>query len=295
MKDKKDKLFFILISILLLAGIYVGLYPILSDMNNTMDQKDIILSYNNDIINLSDEAIAEEFAKCHAYNEKLYDKWKTSIFQYQGSKKTDEEYESLLNTRQTMGYVNIPSINVNVPIVHGTKDDDLDSSAGHLYQTSLPVGGNNTKAIIAAHTGLPSARLFSDLDKMKVGDYFYIHVLNKTLCYQVTEINICMPEEEFHYMQIEEGRDLCTLYTCTPYGINDHRLIITGEHRESMDTTDIKNITDENIETQTDNSKMKVKYYIILFSPLAAYGIFLIIFIIIKKYKNKNKKKEVIE
>jgi len=294
----KDKIFYILISILLLAGIYIGLYPVLSDMHSTINQKDVILSYNKDIINLSDSAIAEEFKKCYTYNEKIYNMWKTSIFQYQGAKKTDKEYESLLNTKQTMGYINVPSANITVPIVHGTKDEDLDDNAGHMYLSSLPVGGKNTKAIIAAHTGLPSAKLFSDLNKVKVGEYFYVHVLNKTLCYKIVEINVCMPEEEFHYLQIEPGRDLCTLYTCTPYGINDHRLIVTGEHIESMDTIDEKNISEDNITTSTDSISLQIKFYVLLFSPIVLYLIIMSTIIIIKKKKNKNKnkneKKEVI-
>ena len=244
----KQNIFYLIIGLIVLVAIYIGLYPTISNYYWQSKQTQTIESYNdalkantqNDIINARNQAIQ--------YNEKLYKTYKNKLFTYQGANKTDDEYESILNVSNIMGYIEIPKIDVYLPITHGTKSADLDSMVGHLYQSSIPIGGNNTHAILSAHTGLAQARLFTDLDKLKINDKFYIYVLDRKLCYKVIDINVCTPEEDYHYMQIEPNKDLISLYTCTPYGINDHRLIAKGQHITSED--EILEIPKDNVESE---------------------------------------------
>lgn len=287
--NKKDKIFYIIIFTVIIIGCYIGLYPKITDSYNEMNQTQTLISYNKDMLDLSQETINQELEKAYKYNEKIYEMWKNTMFTYQGStkSKSDKEYESLLATQNIMGYVEIESIGIKLPIVHGTVESDLDSMAGHMYLSSLPVGGENTKSIIAAHTGLPTAKLFSDLDKMHTGDHFYICIFNKKLYYEVkSEPIVCVPEEEYHYLQIEEGKDLVALYTCTPYGINDHRLIVIGERDASKDIVE-DTIKNETIEINNQNTMSIVKFYGFLLGPAILY-IGIILYIILKKKKPKN-------
>lgn len=279
---KKDKLISIIVGTIVLIAIYIGLYPTISNYYWQSKQTSTIYSYNETLKNTTKEKIQQLKDRADKYNEQLYEKFKTSIFTYQGSSATDENYESQLNMISTsMGYIEIPKINVYLPIAHGTKTEDLDSMAGHLYQSSLPVGGTNTHAIISAHTGLAQTKLFTDLDQLSIGDEFYIYTLNKKLCYKVVEINVCTPEEDYHYMQIEPGKDLVSLYTCTPYGINDHRLIIKGEHDTSKDK--ILEVPKDDIEVKNQNRTNVVMFYVLIGVPLLLYGTY--IFIILRKGK----------
>lgn len=281
----KNKLINLLIGFIILVAVYIALYPTISNYYWQSKQTATIESYNDAIKHTTQEEIETIRNNAIKYNEELYKRFKTSVFTYQGSNKTDEDYESQLNLSKTMAYIEIPKINLYLPIVHGTKASDLDSMVGHLYLTSLPVGGENTHSIISAHTGLAQSKLFTDIDKLKVGDKFYIYVLDKKLCYQVVETNVCMPAEDFHYMQIEDGKDLISLYTCTPYGINDHRLIVKGEHLSSEDIT--LEIPKDNMEVENQNKTAITLFYVLLLSPFVCYIIYTVI---IMKGKKKPKK-----
>ena len=282
----KQNIFYLIIGLIVLVAIYIGLYPTISNYYWQSKQTQTIESYNdalkantqNDIINARNQAIQ--------YNEKLYKTYKNKLFTYQGANKTDDEYESILNVSNIMGYIEIPKIDVYLPITHGTKSADLDSMVGHLYQSSIPIGGNNTHAILSAHTGLAQARLFTDLDKLKINDKFYIYVLDRKLCYKVIDINVCTPEEDYHYMQIEPNKDLISLYTCTPYGINDHRLIVKGEHITSED--EMLEIPKDNVEVQNLNKTSIILFYLFILIPIILYIIYAII-LCIKKPKNDKK------
>ena len=282
----KQNIFYLIIGLIVLVAIYIGLYPTISNYYWQSKQTQTIESYNdalkantqNDIINARNQAIQ--------YNEKLYKTYKNKLFTYQGANKTDDEYESILNVSNIMGYIEIPKIDVYLPITHGTKSADLDSMVGHLYQSSIPIGGNNTHAILSAHTGLAQARLFTDLDKLKINDKFYIYVLDRKLCYKVIDINVCTPEEDYHYMQIEPNKDLISLYTCTPYGINDHRLIAKGQHITSED--EILEIPKDNVEVQNLNKTSIILFYLFILIPIILYIIYAII-LCIKKPKNDKK------
>ena len=169
------------------------------------------------------------------YNEQIKQESVPDAFSIRDGQ-TDPVYESLLNLNGDgmMGYVEVPVIGQNIPIYHYTTEDSLQKGAGHLFGSSLPVGGESTHCILSAHRGLPSASLFSDLDQLEEGDHFLIHVLNETLCYEVDKISVVKPEETSS-LAVEEGKDLVTLVTCTPYGVNTHRLLVRGIRTEYVE------------------------------------------------------------
>ena len=224
--------------IVLVAGIGIILYPTVSDWLNSYHQSRAIVNYVVAVEETDSAAIQALLDEAHAYNERLATKSNRHIM-------TDEEkaeYESLLDLTGTgvMGYVQIQRINVDYPIYHGMNEGVLQVAIGHLEGSSLPVGGESTHAVISGHRGLPRARLFTDLDKLVEGDTFTITVLDQTITYEVDQIRIVLPED-LSNLEIEPGKDYCTLVTCTPYGINTHRLLVRG-HR-------IDNIAEEKLIT----------------------------------------------
>ena len=209
----------------LFLGIGIMAYPTVSDWWNSLHQSRAIASYVEQVESADDEKTREMLARAAAYNEALAKKENRLLM-------TEEEkalYRSLLDVSGTgiLGYLQIPVIGVNLPIYHGTEEAALQVAVGHLEWTSLPVGGESTHAVVSGHRGLPSARLFTDLDKMTVGDVFLVTVLNQTLTYQVDQIRIVKPDE-IQDLAIVEGQDYMTLLTCTPYGINTHRMLVRG-------------------------------------------------------------------
>lgn len=198
-------------------------YPAVSGYLNARDQASQISTYSDQSDTLSTEERKQMLSDARAWNEFLYQQQKGIAVS------TDYEYTELLDIGNgIIGTVEIPKIDVNLAVYHGTDDDVLSSGAGHLEDSSLPVGGENTHTVITGHTGLPSAKLFTRLDEMKKGDLFYINVLNETYAYEVDTIETVLPEKADY--SIVTGKDLATLVTCTPYGINSHRLLVTG-HR----------------------------------------------------------------
>lgn len=228
----KKHLSTILLILIFFVGLSVLLYPTVSNWWNVRHSTQVISSYQDAVDSLTEADYSEIFAAAEKYNEELAADPSAFYINYKV-----EGYEDTLDITGTgiMGYITIDKINVELPIYHGTSEGVLQVGAGHLEGTSLPVGGVNTHCVISAHRGLPSATLFSNLDKLEVGDTFQITVLNQVYTYEVDDISIVLPEE-VDKVQIEEGKDLCTLLTCTPYGVNTHRLLVTG-HRTSTDTT----------------------------------------------------------
>ena len=220
-------------SILLYVGYILIIMPFLFDQYSRIGQTTQIKTYDNLIDNLDDEIIQKQFALSSDYNAKLSKKYVNEMYRYSSTTDYDEEYLQLpLNDNEQICTIIIPKINVNLPVGHGTQDDLLQVMAGHLYGTSLPVGGPSTHAVIAAHSGLRSSELFSRLDELVIGDEIDILVLNELHSYKVKEINVVLPDECDQYMQIIPDEDLITLYTCTPYGINTHRLLVQAERVE---------------------------------------------------------------
>lgn len=231
MKKKTNTFLIILI---FLAGLSLLLYPFVANQWNNYRQKRLISNY--DEVVAKKEAAGEidykaEMEKARAYNEALLPSILPDSFAVAEASEEDDVYMSCLNIADDgmMGKIEIPKIKVNLPIYHTTEDEVLEKAAGHLEGSSLPVGGENTHSVISAHRGLPSATLFTDLDQLKEGNHFLIHVLDQTLCYEVDQISVVEPKET-ESLAVERGEDLVTLLTCTPYGVNSHRLLVRG-HR----------------------------------------------------------------
>lgn len=224
----------IILIVLFLIGLSLLLYPTLSDYWNSFHQTKAISSYSEIVADLDDETYERLWKEAQQYNKTLVGRGAS----YTLSKAEQKKYESLLNVTENgmMGYIEIPAIDCSLPIYHGTNDAILQTSIGHIAGSSLPVGGKSTHCVLSGHRGLPSARLFTDLDKLTEGDLFMLHVLDRTLTYEVDQILIVEPDE-LDALRIEEGKDYCTLVTCTPYGINTHRLLVRG-HRVKNQSTD---------------------------------------------------------
>ena len=230
MKFIKKHFVTIMLTLIILIGFSLMLYPIVSDWWNSSHQTQAIASYSEMVEQLDDVDYKQLWNDAQEYNQRLREKSNRWVL----SEEELEEYEHLLNIDDNgiMGYIKIPSLKVSLPVYHSVNDSVLQVAVGHIEGSSLPVGGESTHCVLSGHRGLPSAKLFSDLDEMKEGDLFTLHVLNETLTYEVDKIRVVLPEE-MSSLEIEEGKDLCTLVTCTPYGINTHRILVQG-HRVEM-------------------------------------------------------------
>ena len=233
---KKNWTIILLVCILLL-GVGIFAYPTFSDYWNSFHQSQAVTSYVENVANLDTEQYEALWNEAVAYNKKLA---KTGI-QWNMTDEEKEEYNEYLKVDDSgiMGYIDIPVIDCSLPIYHGTDESVLQVAIGHIEGSSLPVGGEGSHCVISGHRGLPSARLFTDLDKLVEGDIFILHTLDATLTYEVDQIRIVEPTD-LSDLQIEEGKDYCTLVTCTPYGINTHRLLVRGHRIENQNATDIR-------------------------------------------------------
>lgn len=270
----RKKLPTIILILVFVVGLSLLLYPTFSDYWNSLHQTRAIAGYAESIADLNGEDYEAMLEAAREYNRKL------SLLgtHWTLSEEELEKYNSLLATGTTgvMGYVSIPKISVTLPIYHGTSDAVLQRGAGHLEGSSLPVGGKSTHAVLSSHRGLVSAKLFTDLDQLETGDLFMITVLNETLTYEVDQILIVLPTE-MDALTITEGADYCTLVTCTPYGINTHRLLVRG-HR--VDTEDTARIVVPGDALQLESS---------VIAPLVAVPILIILFIILLLATRKRK------
>lgn len=230
MKKKQSMIFVIII---FLAGLSLLLYPLVANEWNNYRQKRLISNYEEAVTQAGESIDYEaEWKKVHDYNEALLPSILPDSFAVAAaSEEEDEVYMSCLNLagNGVMGYVEIPKIDIKLPVFHGTDEKVLEQAAGHLEGSSLPVGGANTHAVISAHRGLPSASLFTDLDRLEEGDHFLLYILDDILCYEVDRVSVVEPEET-EGLSVVDGEDLVTLLTCTPYGVNSHRLLVRG-HR----------------------------------------------------------------
>ena len=206
-----------------------------------MHQSRAIASYVDQVNSLDDAQYETMLEQARAYNETLVGKED----RYNLNDSEAEEYNSLLDVTGTgiMGYVVIPKINVRLPIYHGTDPSVLEIAIGHIAGSSLPVGGESTHCVLSGHRGLPSAKLFTDIDQLKEGDQFMLEVLGDTLTYEVDQIKVVLPDE-LEDIEIEEGQDLCTLVTCTPYGVNTHRLLVRGHRVDTVEQNHVRIVSD---------------------------------------------------
>lgn len=236
----------ILIAVMFLAGLSLLLYPLVSNEWNSYRQERLISNYDSNVSKMEAEGKIDydsEWNVANAYNEALLPSILPDSFAVaEASEEEDAGYISSLNLNGDgmMGYVEIPKIDVKVPVFHTTEEEVLQKAAGHLEGSSLPVGGPSTHAVISAHRGLPSATLFTDLDKLEEGDHFLLRILDDILCYKVDKISVVEPTET-ESLAVEEGQDLVTLLTCTPYGVNSQRLLVRG-HRVPYEEAEMEEV-----------------------------------------------------
>lgn len=233
-----------LLRIIFLAGFLLLLYPLISNMVHQRQQSDAVASYDSAVSNRSEEEIQEILNQATEYNNMLFQSNGAIVDNMDTSILSDESYNSLLNQANgIMGSIEIPKIDVDLPIYHGTENDVLSVGVGHIQGTSLPVGGENTHCVLSGHRGLPGSRLFTRLDEMKEGDLFFLSVMGETLAYKVYDIQVVDPDNT-EVLEITVGKDDVSLVTCTPYGLNTHRLVVTGE-RVPYEESDYNSIGSE--------------------------------------------------
>lgn len=288
MKKKTNKIFIVII---FLFGLSLLLYPFIANQWNGYRQKRLISSYDQTVAEQeASEGIdyEAEWERAEAYNEALLPSILPDSFAVAEASGEDEEYMSCLNITGNgmMGKVEIPKIDITIPIFHTTEEEVLQNAAGHLEGSSLPIGGENSHAVISAHRGLPSAALFTDLDKLEEGDHFLLHILDDTLCYQVDKISVVEPEDTA-VLAVEDGEDLVTLLTCTPYGVNSHRLLVRG-HRVPYELEEIK---DEKL--SLTNMSLHTNYLLWIIVGLLVTAIFsLVLYRREKKLERRKKESE---
>lgn len=245
---------------LFFAALVLTLYPVISNYINQKYASEIFTAYQEVIAQTDNRVLVQEREKAIAYNKTLVPRTESdSSYTQEALQSASEEYDSILNLAWDgiMGYIEIPKINVHLPIYHGTGDSSLSKGVGHLLGSSLPVGGESTHAILSGHSGMASQTMFSDLEQLGIGDVFYLHVLDDVLAYQVTEINTVLPSDT-SLLGIWEGEDCCTLVTCTPYGVNTHRLLVTASRIPYENAEQIAELT----ETEGGSGSHWMQYYL---------------------------------
>lgn len=266
MKKKSSFVTAILIAALL-AGALLLLYPTVSDYWNSFHQSRAIASYAEQVADLDDNTYDQIWADARAYNETL----DNSTSRFVMTEEQKKIYEALLNIADNgvMGYIEIPKIKCNLPIYHGTDEAVLQIAIGHVQGSSLPAGGESTHCVLSGHRGLPSAKLFSDLDQLTEGDVFLLRVLDETLTYEVDQIRTVLPDE-LDDLAIEEGKEYCTLVTCTPYGINSHRLLVRGHRVENQASASTIHVTADAMQIEP-----------LLIAPLVAVPMLLVLLVMV--------------
>jgi len=268
--------------VVLLSGIGFLLYPYISDFISRQNRQLEILEYDRSVENLEEQQIALAWEQAKAYNEES-DHWSVGdVYSGANSEILPEDYLAVLNISEMMGYIEIPKIKVNLPIKHGTSDHVLENSVGHLTLSDLPIGGESNHAVLTGHTGLPSAILFTNLDKLEIGDYFFLNILDEKLAYKVDSMTVVLPSEIDSLKKVD-GEDYVTLITCTPYGINSHRLLVKGTRTELPSTEQL-------IPSETVPQKSHIHYILPLL--LFLMGVILLIIGIGLRKRNKGRKRK---
>ena len=266
----------VILVFLLLIGLSLLLYPSVSDYWNSFHQTRAIATYAENVAKLDNNQYDQLWEEARVYNEALCFRSNP----YYLSEEQKAQYESLLDVSGlgVMGYIEIPEIDVSLPIYHGTEESVLQVAVGHLDWTSLPVGGESTHCVLSGHRGLPSAKLFTNLDKLQAGDIFLLRVLDEVLTYEVDQILIVEPQET-GALRIEKGKDYCTLVTCTPYGLNTHRLLVRGHRIDNIEEAKTVRVTADAIQIEP-----------LLVAPVVAIPILLLLMILLLLPKQPRKK-----
>lgn len=257
----------IVLLFILFIGLSLLLYPTASDYWNSFHQTRAIATYAENVANLDNNQYDQLWEDARAYNQAL--PFRSNP--YYLSEEQKAQYESLLDVSGlgVMGYIEIPEIDVSLPIYHGTEESVLQVAVGHLDWTSLPVGGESTHCVLSGHRGLPSAKLFTNLDKLREGDTFLLRILDEVLTYEVDQILIVEPQET-GALKIEEGKDYCTLVTCTPYGINTHRLLVRGHRVDNAEQAKTIRVTADAVQIEP-----------LLVAPIVAIPMLLILLVLL--------------
>lgn len=239
---KSEKILLIIAIIFIIVGTGIFLYPSISNYFAEKNHVEAIRNYYKMVVKIGEDSLKKEKEKAQTYNENLSGDPVHDPFVLGSGYALPENYKEVLNISGDgiMGYIQIPKISVDLPIYHGTSEEVLEKGVGHIQNTSVPIGGNSTHSVLTGHTGLPNAELFTRLDELVVGDIFYIHVLNDILTYKVYEIKVVLPDN-IDELRITSGEDLVTLVTCTPYGVNSHRLLVKAKRVEYEDYTENNN------------------------------------------------------
>ena len=277
-KNRGNSMTTLFLILMLFAGLSLLLYPTVSNYWNSLHQSRAIAAYVEQVAQTDNETFDQLRGQARAYNRTLVGK----AYRYDMTRQEREEYLGLLNVSENgiIGYIEIPDIHCELPIYHGTDADALQVGVGHIEGSSLPVGGESTHCEISGHRGLPSAKLFSDLDKLTVGDRFILRVLDDTLTYEVDQIHTVLPGE-MDELEIVEGEDYCTLVTCTPYGINTHRLLVRGHRVENSTDKEPARVTAD--ETRTEPlGKISILLPVLVFAILL---MLLLVFLLSKRKK----------
>lgn len=269
MKNVKNKSYVstVILLVILLLGVALLLYPTVSDYYNSFHQTKAIAGYTEELTHIDEDRYAELWSAAEAYNASLVGRDNDYLL----SDEQKAQYDELLNVSGTgiMGYIEIPALRSTLPLYHGTDEAVLQIALGHLEWTSLPVGGESTHCVISGHRGLPSAKLLTELDRLEPGDVFMLCILDEVLTYEVDQIKIVLPSET-EALKIVEGKDYCTLVTCTPYGINTHRLLVRGHRIENAEEARTAVVTSDAIQIDP-----------LIVAPIAAIPILLLLLIII--------------
>lgn len=275
-KKRISRITTIALVVILVAGLGIMLYPSFSDWWNSLHASQAIASYMDAVDLMDNTEISDILSRAREYNSR-----RPNGIHFDLTDEEYAEYESLLDISGTgiMGYISIPSINVSLPIYHGTDEAVLQIATGHLAGSSLPVGGNSTHAVISGHRGLPSAKLFTDLDELVVGDSFSITVLTETFTYRVDQIAVVTPDDVSE-LAITNGKDYCTLVTCTPYGVNSHRMLVRG-HRIANEKEEL------NIIITPDASKVPTSIVAVIII-LPTFIIMMIVYIVYSSLQKKS-------
>ena len=273
MKKNKGNFITLLLVLILLAGLSLLLYPSVSNYWNSIHQTRAIATYAEEVANLDNDAYDQLWQDAASYNQSLLTRSNTYLL----SDEQKAEYARLLDVSGlgVMGYIEIPEIDVSLPIYHGTEESVLQIAVGHLEWSSLPVGGESTHCVLSGHRGLPSAKLFTNLDKLREGDTFLLRVLDEVLTYEVDQILIVEPQETAA-LQIEEGKDYCTLVTCTPYGINTHRLLVRGHRIDNIEEAKTVRVTADAIQIEP-----------LIVAPIVAIPMLLVLLVLLLLPKRK--------
>lgn len=272
-----------LIALVFLAGISIVFYPMVSNLLYETNQSHVLAQYDNSIAQTEQEKLDAELLAAQEYNRSLLESeaFLTDPFDPElVLDPTVSPYADLLNVEGDgiMGYVEIPRISVNLPIYHGTTAQVLEQGIGHLQNSSLPVGGESTHTVLTGHTGLAGKRLFTDLSQLEEGDVFYLHILGDTLAYQVEEIYIVDPDQT-EYLVVEPGRDLATLVTCHPYGINTHRLLVQGNripYEQALEQQQLQGDTSQGNSVWRTEYQKAVVICLAIYLPLTAIAVFIL-------------------